>query len=82
MESTDLADVAPMTAQARFVEAHEQARWLRRLTSVADLLLYLIDQHGLSGQDLVPTLGTQSQLSEMLHGKRADPKCVNGAQAP
>jgi HTH-type transcriptional regulator / antitoxin HigA len=71
MESTDPAALARLTAQARLVEAYEQSRWPRQLPSVADLLVYLMDQHGLSREDLVPLLGTKSRVSEVLNGKRA-----------
>jgi HTH-type transcriptional regulator/antitoxin HigA len=70
MGSSDPADQARMTAQARLIEAYEHARWPRRAPSVPDLLTYLMDQHGLSRADLVPLLGTPSRVSEVLTGKR------------
>jgi HTH-type transcriptional regulator/antitoxin HigA len=70
MGSRDPADLARMTAQARLVEAYERTRWPRRSPSVADLLVYLMEQHGLSRGDLVPLLGTPSRVSEVLNGKR------------
>ena len=70
MESNDPVDLARLTAQARLVEAYERIRWPRRAPSVADLLVYLMDQHGLSRADLVPLLGTPSRVSEVLNGKR------------
>ena len=70
MESNDPVDLARLTAQARLVEAYERTRWPRRAPSVADLLVYLMDQHGLSRTDLVPLLGTPSRVSEVLNGKR------------
>ena len=70
MGSNDPAVVARMTAQARLVEAYERARWPRRSPSVADLLVYLMEQHDLSRADLVPVLGTPSRVSEVLNGKR------------
>jgi len=38
--------------------------------ALPDLLVYLLDQHGLSRSDLVPLLGTASRVSEVLSGKR------------
>jgi HTH-type transcriptional regulator / antitoxin HigA len=70
MGSSDPADRARLTAQARLVEAYERARWPRRAPSLPDLLTYLMDQHGLSRADLVPLLGTPSRVSEVLTGKR------------
>jgi HTH-type transcriptional regulator / antitoxin HigA len=70
MGSNDPANLARMTAQARLVEAYERTRWPRRSPSVADLLVYLMEQHGLSRADLVPLLGTPSRVSEVLNGKR------------
>jgi len=70
MEADAPGGQARMTAQARLIEAYERARWPRRAASVADLLAYLMDQHGLSRADLVPLLGTPSRVSEVLSGKR------------
>lgn len=70
MGSSDPADQARMTAQARLIEAYERTRWPRRAPALPDLLTYLMDQHGLSRADLVPLLGTASRVSEVLNGKR------------
>ena len=70
MGSNDQADQAPMTAQARLIEAYERTRWPRRAPALPDLLTYLMDQHGLSRAGLVPLLGTASRVSEVLSGKR------------
>ena len=70
MGSSDPADQARMTAQARLIEAYENGRWPRRTPSLPDLLTFLMDQHGLSRADLVPLLGTPSRVSEVLTGKR------------
>jgi HTH-type transcriptional regulator / antitoxin HigA len=70
MGSSDPADQARMTAQARLIEAYEHARWPRRAPSLPDLMAYLMEQHGLSRADLVPLLGTPSRVSEVLTGKR------------
>lgn len=70
MGSSDPADQARMSAQARLIEAHERARWPRRTPTLPDLLTYLMDEHGLSRTDLVPLLGMPSRFSEVLNGKR------------
>jgi HTH-type transcriptional regulator/antitoxin HigA len=70
MGSSDAADQARMTAQARLIEAYERARWPRRTPKLPDLLAYLMEQHGLSRANLVPLLGTPSRVSEVLNGKR------------
>lgn len=70
MRSSDAADRARMTAQARLIEAYERARWPRRMTSLPELLTYLMEQHGLARADLVPLLGTASRVSEVMNGKR------------
>jgi HTH-type transcriptional regulator/antitoxin HigA len=59
-----------MVAQARLIEAYERSRWPRRAPTLPDLLNYLMDQHGLSRNDLVPLLGTASRVSEVMNGKR------------
>jgi len=70
MRSSDAADQARMTAQARLIEAYERTRWPRRAPNLPELLAYLMDQHGLTRADLVPLLGTASRVSEVLSGKR------------
>lgn len=58
MRSRKPDDLVRMTAQARSIEAYELNRWPRRPATLPDLLNYLMDQHGLSRNDLVPLLGT------------------------
>src|ERR1700730_17252921 len=70
MGSSDPQDRARMVAQARLVEAYECTQWPRRAPTLPALLAYLMDQHGLSRADLVPLLGTDSRVSEVLTGKR------------
>jgi HTH-type transcriptional regulator/antitoxin HigA len=70
MRSKDSADRARLAAQARLIEAYERSRWPRARPSLPDLLVYLMDQHGLTRADLVPLLGTPSRVSEVLRGKR------------
>ena len=70
MGSEDPKDRARMVAQARLVEAYERVQWPRRPATLPALLIYLMDQHGLSRADMVPVLGTSSRVSEVLNGKR------------
>jgi len=71
MASDKAADVARLAAQARLIAAYEEAKWPRRPVSAADILRYIMDQHGLKRADLVPLLGTASRVSEVLAGKKA-----------
>ncbi len=68
--STSLADMARLEAQARLIAAYEESKWPRRPPSTADLLRHLMEQHGLTRADLVPILGTHSRVSEVLRGKK------------
>ena len=70
LPSDDPADVARLAAQARLIAGYEQTRWPRRLPRTADVIRYLMDQHGLSRADMVPMLGTASRVSEVLSGKK------------
>jgi len=70
MSASDASGRARMAAQARLIEAYERSRWPRVRPALPDLLVYLLDQHGLSRSDLVPLLGTASRVSEVLSGKR------------
>ena len=70
-QSNDPADVARLEAQARLISAYEERRWPRQPPKVAELLRYLMDQHGLTRADMVPILGTASRVSEVLRGKRS-----------
>jgi HTH-type transcriptional regulator/antitoxin HigA len=70
MRSNDRRDDARLAAQARLIEAYERSRWPRRRPGPAEILTYLMEQHGLSRADLVPLLGTPSRVSEVLSGKR------------
>jgi HTH-type transcriptional regulator/antitoxin HigA len=70
MASGERKDAARLAAQARLIEAWERSRWPRRTPETADVLAYLMDQHGLSRADLIPLLGTASRVSELLSGKR------------
>jgi len=64
------ADIARLEAQARLIAAYEEARWPRRPPSTAELIRYLMDQHGLTRTDMAAILGTPSRVSEVLAGKK------------
>jgi HTH-type transcriptional regulator / antitoxin HigA len=68
--SEDAADVARLQAQARLIAAYEESKWPRRPPSTAELIRHLMDQHGLTREDMVPLLGTPSRVSEVLRGKK------------
>jgi HTH-type transcriptional regulator/antitoxin HigA len=70
MGSDDPADLARLEAQARLIAAYEQERWPPRSPRIADMIRYLMDQHGLSRADMVPILGSASRVSEVLGGKK------------
>ena len=64
------ADIARLTAQARLIAAYEESKWPRQLPRTAEIIRYLMDQHGLSRTDMIPILGTASRVSEVLRGKK------------
>jgi HTH-type transcriptional regulator/antitoxin HigA len=70
MASDDPADLVRLEAQARLIEAYEQKRWPLGKPRPADVIRYLMDQHGLSRADMVPILGSASRVSEVLSGKK------------
>ena len=70
MSSDDPADVARLRAQARLIAAYEQEKWPARRPRTADVIRYLMEQHGLTRADLVPLLGTPSRVSEILRGQK------------
>ena len=70
MASDDPVELARLQAQARLIAAYEETRWPRRPPSTAEMIRYLMDQHGLTRADLVPILGTPSRVSEVLRGKK------------
>jgi HTH-type transcriptional regulator / antitoxin HigA len=70
MGSDNRADIARLAAQARLIAGYEQGRWPRRTPSTAPVIRYLMDQHGLSRAEMVPVLGTESRVSEVLRGKK------------
>jgi len=70
MASDNPANIARLQAQARLIAAYEEGKWPRRSPRTADVMKYLMDQHGLTRADLVPILGTASRVSEVLRGKK------------
>jgi HTH-type transcriptional regulator/antitoxin HigA len=70
MASDDPTDVARLAAQARLIAAYEETRWPRQRPSTAEIIRYLMDQHGLTRADLVPLLGMPSRVSEVLRGRK------------
>jgi HTH-type transcriptional regulator / antitoxin HigA len=70
MASNDPADIARLQAQARLIAAYEEEKWPRRAPSTADVVRYLMEQHGLTRTDMIPILGTASRVSEVLRGKK------------
>ena len=70
MRSRRSDDRVRLVAQARLIEAYERSRWPRSVSTLPDLLNYLMDQHDLLRSDLVPMLGTASRVSEVMNGKR------------
>jgi len=70
MQSDDPADTPRLKAQARLIAAHEEEKWPPRAPSAAEVIRYLIDQHGLTRADLIPLLGPASRVNEILRGQR------------
>ncbi len=70
MASDNRADAARLEAQARLIAAYEERKWPLRTPSTAEIIRYIMDQHGLSRADMVPILGTASRVSEVLRGKK------------
>jgi HTH-type transcriptional regulator/antitoxin HigA len=68
--SDDPADVARLRAQALILAAYEAERWPCEPVSVAEMVQYIMDQHGLSPADLAPVLGARSRVTEVLNGRR------------
>ena len=70
MASDEPADLVRLEAQARLIEAYEQQRWPPGRPRPADIIRYLMDQHGLSRADMIPILGSASRVSEVLSGEK------------
>ena len=56
MASDNPANIARLQARARLIAAYEEGKWPRRSPRTADVMKYLMDQHGLTRADLVPIL--------------------------
>jgi HTH-type transcriptional regulator/antitoxin HigA len=69
-DSNNPADIARLEAQARLIAGYEERKWPRQPPSIANLIRHLMDQHGLTRADMVPILGTPSQVSEVLRGTK------------
>jgi HTH-type transcriptional regulator/antitoxin HigA len=70
MASDKPADLARLSAQARLIAAYEQQKWPPRSPGVAEVIRYLMDQHGLKRTDLVPLLGSAERVDDILRGRR------------
>jgi HTH-type transcriptional regulator/antitoxin HigA len=70
MASDKPADLARLAAQARLIAAYEEQKWPPRPLSAAEVIRYLMDQHGLKRADLVPLLGTAERVDDILCGRR------------
>jgi HTH-type transcriptional regulator/antitoxin HigA len=70
MTSDKPADVARLAAQARLIAAYEEEKWPPRSPSPAEVIRYLMDQHGLNRADLVPLLGSVERVDDILRGRR------------
>ena len=70
MTSDKPADIARLAAQARLIAAYEEEKWPPRSPSLAEVIRYLMDQHGLKRADLVPLLGSAERVDDILHGRR------------
>ena len=70
MTSDKPADIARLAAQARLIAAYEEEKWPTRLPSPAEVIRYLMDQHGLKRADLVPLLGSADRVDDILRGRR------------
>jgi HTH-type transcriptional regulator/antitoxin HigA len=59
-----------LAAQARLIAAYEEEKWPPRLPSLAEVIRYLMDQHGLKRADLDPLLGSADRVDDILRGRR------------
>jgi HTH-type transcriptional regulator / antitoxin HigA len=70
MASEAPADLARLAAQARLIAAYEEERWPLRMPSAAEVIRYLMDQHGLKQSDLVRDIGSAEAVDAVLRGRR------------
>ena len=57
MESDRPEDLARLAAQARLIAAYEEEKWPPRAPAPAEVIRYLMDQHGLKRADLAAAAG-------------------------
>jgi HTH-type transcriptional regulator/antitoxin HigA len=69
MASDKPADLGRLAAQARLIAVYEEQKWPARPLSVAEVIRYLMDQHGLKRADLLPLLGTAERVDDILRGR-------------
>jgi HTH-type transcriptional regulator / antitoxin HigA len=70
MASEKPEDAARLAAQARLIAAYEEEKWPPRAPSPAEVIRYLMDQHGLKRADLVKLLGNAEGVDDILRGRR------------
>jgi HTH-type transcriptional regulator/antitoxin HigA len=70
MASQAPGDLARLAAQARLIAAYEEEKWPPSAPSPADVIRYLMNQHGLRRADLVPLLGSPERVGDLLRGRR------------
>jgi HTH-type transcriptional regulator/antitoxin HigA len=70
MQSDDPSESPRLAAQARLIAAYEEEKWPPRVPSAAEVIRYLMDQHGLRRADLIPLLGPATRVNEILRGQR------------
>jgi HTH-type transcriptional regulator/antitoxin HigA len=70
MASDNADDLTRLAAQARLIAAYEEEKWPPRALSAAEVIRYLMDQHGLKRADLVPLFGSVERVSDILRGRR------------
>jgi HTH-type transcriptional regulator / antitoxin HigA len=68
-ENHPLADL--METLSVFIEIYDQIHYPQPTVSGAEVLSYLMHEHGLKQTDLRHEIGTQGVVSEILNGKRA-----------
>jgi HTH-type transcriptional regulator/antitoxin HigA len=65
------AQVEAIELLALLIERYEEEHYFVPKASPADVLRFLLDQHGLKQRDIAPDLGGESVVSEVLSGKRS-----------
>ena len=66
MDSDNADDLARLAAQARLIAAYEEEKWPPRALSAAEVIRYLMDQHGLKLSDIQQVIGSLSPLEGAL----------------